>query len=225
MTIKEYFGEWLKVFNLKELYKVINVLNSMDKDMLCPEYSNIFKAFTLCPYEKCTIVFIGQDPYPQKGVAQGILFGNSIDTPEGKLSPSLNIVKECAINLEIPHNIINFDNSLESWAKQGILMLNSALTCEVNKVGAHTMLWRKFMSSFLNNLSNYNYGLIYVLFGERAKTFKPYINASCNDIMEVKHPAYYARTGTKMPYTVFTDINNLLYNKYGTKIKWYQEIN
>ena len=115
------------------------------------------------------IVFLGQDPYPQKGVATGVLFGNKEGTTE--LSPSLEVIKEAAINYETPHPPLKFDVTLESWAKQGILMINSALTCEMNKVGSHVMLWRPFMSKFLQNLSNSNTGLVYVLFGDQAQTF------------------------------------------------------
>ena len=222
MTIEEYFGGWLKVIDNNELIKVINVIKRVEKGRLCPEYSNIFRAFNLCPYDRCVAVFIGQDPYPQPHIATGILFGNKLDTKE--LSPSLEVIKECCINYEIPHGPIDFDVTLESWAKQGILMLNSALTCEVNKIGSHVNIWRPFITKLLKNLSEKETGLIYVLFGSQAKTFKPYINKNYNNIIETEHPAYYARINQKMPYSVFTNINKLIKENYGTTIKWYQEL-
>lgn len=220
MTFDEYFGRWSKVIDKVELYKILAILHRI-KNNICPEYNNIFRAFNLCKYDDCKVVFIGQDPYPQRGVATGILFGNN-KTNNENLSPSLEVIKECVINFEIPHKIITFDNSLESWAKQGILMLNSALTCEVNKVGSHTNLWRPFITKLIKNLSCET-GLIYVLFGYNAKTLKPYIDENYNDIIEVEHPAYYARLNKTMPYNVFTDINKLLKNRYNTTIKWYNE--
>ena len=162
-------------------------------------------------------------PYPQKGVATGILFGNSKDTPEDKLSPSLDVIKEAAINFEIPHNCIIFDPTLESWAKQGILMINSALTVEMNKVGSHVMLWRPFIASLLKNLSENETGIIYVLFGKQAQTFKPYINKHLNTVLEENHPAYFARTREAMPHTVFEQISKLTKGIYGIPITWYQE--
>ena len=164
-------------------------------------------------------------PYPQKGVATGVLFGNKADVPEDKLSPSLQVVKEAAINYEMPHGVITFDQTLESWAEQGILMINSALTCEMNKVGSHGMLLRPFISKLLKNLSEHDTGIIYVLFGKQAQTFEPYINKQLNDIIKTEHPAYFARTRQKMSYGVFTDINKLLKEKYGTEIEWYQDSN
>ncbi len=162
-------------------------------------------------------------PYPQKGVATGILFGNRKEVDGDNLSPSLNVVKEAAINFEVPHYCITFDQTLESWAKQGILMINSALTVEMNRIGSHVMLWRPFIAKLLKNLSEYDTAIIYVLFGRRAQTFKPYINSRFNHIIEIEHPAYFARSGTKMPHQIFTDISNKVKEIYGVPIKWYEE--
>lgn len=220
MTMEEYFGDWMKVIDKQELIKVINKLNQMVN--YTPSMKNIFRAFELCKYNDLKVLFLGYDPYPQRGVATGILFGNKKEVSEENLSPSLKIVKEAAINFEIPHNSIIFDQTLESWAKQGILMINSALTVEIGKVGSHTMLWREFISKLIKKLSEYNTGIIYVLFGEQAKTFKPYIGKN-NIILEEKHPAYYARTNSRMPSTIFYEINKLLKSKYNCQISWYKE--
>ena len=162
-------------------------------------------------------------PYPQKGVATGILFGNRKEVDEDSLSPSLNVVKEAAINFEVPHYGITFDQTLESWAKQGILMINSALTVEMNRIGSHVMIWRPFIAKLLKNLSEYDTAIVYVLFGRQAQTFKPYINSRFNHIIEIEHPAYFARSGTKMPHQLFIDISNRVKGIYGVPIKWYEE--
>ena len=222
MSLEEYFGDWIRVINQKELNTVIDVMNRLyGSKKVCPAAENVFRAFDLCPYNELKVVFIGQDPYPQRDVATGILFGNKADVPEDELSPSLEVVKEAAVNFEVPHNSIIFDQTLESWARQGILMINSALTVEMNKVGSHTMLWRPFISSLLKNISETNPGLIYVLFGSQAGTFQPYIKTGT--VIKVPHPAYNARTETKMNPKLFTDINRELKSKYGITIKWYQE--
>ena len=222
MTIEEYFGDWLKVLDKKSLIEVTNRVMALAKTKpICPDISNIFKAFEVCPYKDLKIVMLGQDPYPQKGVATGILFGNKTDVKE--LSPSLNIIKEAAINFEVPHYCINFDPTLESWAKQGILMINSALTVEMNKIGSHVMIWRNFISCLLKHLSQRETGLIYVLFGKQAQTFEPYINKQFNTIINMEHPAYFARTHTKMPYKLFIDLSKMTEEKYGVPIEWYKQ--
>ena len=222
MTLDEYFGDWMKILDRNETMKIMGWLRSINQSTLCPNIKDVFKAFKLCPYNKCRVVFIGQDPYPQRGVAQGVLFGNSSDTPENKLSPSLQIIKESVINFEIPHNLITFDPTLESWAKQGILMINSALTTEVGKIGVHMMKWRPFMIAFLKQMSMINPGIIYVLFGSQAQILEPYISKN-NYVLKIEHPAYFARTNKKMPYHIWKDINRILYDLYGERIKWFKE--
>ena len=222
MTIDEYFGDWMKVLDRNETMKIMGWLRTVNKETLCPNIKDVFKAFKLCPYNKCRVIFVGQDPYPQRGVAQGVLFGNSSDTPENKLSPSLQIIKESVINFEIPHNFITFDPTLESWAKQGILMINSALTTEVGKIGVHMMKWRPFMIAFLKQMSMINPGIIYVLFGSQAQILELYINKN-NYVLKIEHPAYFARINKKMPYHIWKDINKILYDLYGERIEWFKE--
>ena len=222
MTIDEYFRDWMKVLDRNETMKIMGWLRNINQSTLCPSIRDVFKAFKLCPYNNCRVILVGQDPYPQRGVAQGVLFGNSSDTPENKLSPSLQIVKESVINFEIPHNLITFDTTLESWAKQGILMINSALTTEVGKIGVHMMKWRPFMIAFLKQMSMINPGIIYVLFGSQAQILEPYINKN-NYVLKIEHPAYFARTNKKMPYYIWKDINRILYDLYGERIEWFKE--
>ena len=224
MTIDDYFGDWMKVLDRNETMKIMGWLKIVNKNTLCPNIKDVFKAFKLCPYDKCRVIFIGQDPYCQKDIAQGILFGNSSNTPEDKLSPSLQVIKESVINFEIPHNLITFDPTLESWAKQGILMINSALTTEVGKTGVHMMMWRPFMASFLRKMSTINTGIIYVLFGSQAQVLEPYINAN-NYVLKIEHPAYFARVKKKMPNDIWRVINKLLYDLYGERIEWFKEEN
>ena len=224
MTLEEYFGRWMGVIDKRELESILSKLGpEYKRKPICPAQNNVFKAFEVCPYDKLKVVMLSQDPYPQKGVATGILFGNKEETRDEDLSPSLQIVKEAAINFEIPHNCIIFDPTLESWAKQGILMINSALTVEMNKIGSHVMLWRPFIASLLKKLSENKTGIIYVLFGKQAQTFKPYINKQFNIVLEENHPAYFARTGEAMPHTVFEQISKLTKEMYEIPITWYQE--
>ena len=224
MTLDEYFGDWMRVIDRTELNNVmIKVGQEYRRKPLCPAQSDVFRAFEFCPIKDLKVVMLGQSPYPQKGVATGILFGNRKEVNEDNLSPSLNVVKEAVINFEVPHYCITFDQTLESWAKQGILMINSALTVEMNRIGSHVMIWRPFIAKLLKNLSEYNTAIVYVLFGRQAQTFKPYINNMFNHIIEIEHPAYFARNGIKMPHQLFIDISNRVKGIYGVPIKWYEE--
>lgn len=216
MTIEAYFGDWLKVIDINILNNTISKINNLYKtESIMPKYSDIFKAFTLCSLNNTKVIFLGQDPYPQKDIATGILFGNNKEP----ISPSLSVIKEAAINYEVPHSPYKFDNTLEFWGKQGILLLNSSLTVKEQAPNSHTMLWRPFIKSLIHNIGAIKTGIIYCLFGTTAQTFEPYINKN-NYIFKVQHPAYFARIGLKMSSSLFKDINDILYNLYGERISW-----
>ena len=222
MSFKSYFKDWVNVIDKVELNKVVSSINECYKNKECtPEYKDIFKVFTITPYYNLSQVWLFQDPYPQKGVATGIAIGNHKNTTV--LSPSLEVIKESAINFEIPHNCINFDNSLEDWCKQGILLLNSALTTENNKTGSHMNIWYPFIKSLIKNLSNNNTCLIFVLWGSSAKMFEPYIDKRFHRVIKVNHPSWYARTNSILPPSLFYTLSSLNERFYGNKINWYKE--
>ena len=211
---------WENIINHKELGFIYKTLYKMG-DKVTPPLDKVFTPFKLCSYNNLKVVMIGQDPYYQKGIATGILFGNKKDTE--KLSKSLELIKESVINYEIPHNKYDFDITLESWCKQGVLMINAALTTEINKTNAHSLLWRPFIIDLLQKLSIYNTGIIYVLFGEKAQSFIPYINKDTNYILTYHHPAYAIRNKVKFNCDAFKIINNILKSNNNIKINWYNE--
>lgn len=221
MTPKEYFGDWYPYIDTKSMNVALSYL-SREKEYY-PNASDVFRAFTLCKARDTVAVFLGQDPYPQKDVATGVLFGNRATTPEDKLSPSLQVIKEAAINYEKPHHVLTFDNTLESWAKQGILMINSSLTVKPYTPGSHYLYWRPFIANFLKAFSSSNGGVVYVLFGKQAQAFKPYINPITSKVIEVEHPAALARRHEKVPYSVFTEVRDFVYGITGEKIEWFHE--
>ena len=223
MTIEEYFGDWSKVIDLTEADRVLRNLPSR----ICPQRKDVFKAFRLCPFNELRVCIIGMDPYPDiyKGNprATGIAFANSSDTPEKDLSPSLSVLKESVIDYTVPHKTVTFDQSLEKWETQGVLLLNSALSCEVGRTGSHSLLWRPFIKSLLTNLSCYHTGVVYVLMGSAAQSFEPYINKQFNYIIRIRHPSWYARTKTRMPSDIWQQVNDILTGLNGYGIEWYKE--
>ena len=219
MTLEEYFGDWLKVIDVPSLNRLLPYLRDLYSKKECtPDFKDIFKAFTLLKFRDLKVIFLGQDPYPQKGIATGVLFGNKEGT---SLSPSLEVFFNACYRAYNPDLPVYFDQTMESYGKQGILLINSALTTEVNKIGEHTMLWRPFISKILQNCSKIETGLIYVLFGKQAQSFKKFINGEFNHIIEVNHPAYYARTGEDMPKELFKQIDRILTGMYDESIKWF----
>lgn len=234
MTIQEYFGDWSDVIDLKEADRIVHRLSASNK-IICPQLKDIFKAFRLCPFHSLRCVICGQDPYSNLRspscnsittripVATGLAFANSSDTPESAYSPSLDVLKESVIDYTIPHRRVNFDPSLEKWTRQGVLLLNSALSCEAGRVGSHTLLWRPFITSLFSSLSERLTGIVYVLMGAQAQSLEPYINKQSNHIIHIRHPSYYARTNNRMPSDIWQQVNNILIGQNGYGVEWYQE--
>ena len=216
---KEYFKEWSKVIDFTILEEIIKKLDILyNHNLITPSKDKVFKCFTECSYNDLKVIIIGQDPYPQLNVATGLAFANKEKTTN--ISPSLQIIKESLITPYISNGDKRFDITLESWANQGILLLNAALTVEYRRPESHIDLWRPFIVKLIENLSIKNSGLVYILLGATAKTFKPYIDTNYNFVLYDNHPSFYARTYKEMSNRVFIETNKYLKGHYNTEIKW-----
>jgi uracil-DNA glycosylase len=174
------------VLDTPSFSRLESVVNDADKrGVLCPSHPLIFRALKITELDSIKVVIIGQDPYHDKGRALGVAFGNA---PEVKsLSPSLkNIIKE--LKEEFPEEEGDIDPSLLSWAHQGVLLLNTALTTELGKPGEHTIHWRDFTRTLVRRLSAERSDLIWVLWGRHAQGFKKYIVCK-RLILEAAHPS------------------------------------
>ena len=198
--------------DLSQAEKIISKLKNYT-----PAKKDIFKAFKLCNYDDLKVVFVSQDPYFQPNVATGIAFGCN-----GKPQPSLEVLKNACIDLSIPHNLIIFDNSLESWCKQGVLMLNMSLTVEIGKPLSHMLYWIKFTTDIIKRLNKKKQNLVYVLLGQYAKSMERYIDHENNLVIVMNHPAYYARINKDMP-CFFKKIDAYLKQYNIPPIKWFEE--
>lgn len=218
----EYFGGWSGIVDFQEMDRVLNILS---KGNTCPLLKDAFRAFHLCSLKDLRVVICGMEPYNtvrnEKSVATGLAFANSPDTPEELYSPSLGILRD-SVTYDAPsYGSITFDQSLEKWASQGVLLLNAALTCEAGRAGSHFLLWRPFMKSLFTNLSDCHTGVVYVLMGTEAQSFEPYINSRFNHIIKTRHPSWYARRHETMPSDVWRKIDSILIGQNGYSIEWY----
>lgn len=203
--MRSYFESWSKVIDFGILNTILNKLSG-DIDY-CPEPHKVFRAFKECSYDNLKIVFLGMDPYPQKGIATGLAFANNADTKPEDYSPSLKVLLDSAAKYyeDIPNGKLKCD--LLSWSQQGILLLNSALTVKPNAPLSHMPLWRHFTSTLLWNISQDKPNTIFVLFGNQAKTFKTFIGKST--CIETLHPAYCARNNSLLP-DIFSQIDDIM---------------
>ncbi len=155
------------------------------KYVVYPAGANIFNAFKFTPFDDVKVVIIGQDPYHGPGQAHGLSFS----VPEGiQKPPSLvNIFKELQsdIGKEVPEN-----GNLESWAKQGVMLLNATLTVRANQAGSHQKHgWEQFTDSVIKTLSDQKSGLIFLLWGRFAQDKAVLIDSSKHYILKAAHPS------------------------------------
>jgi len=172
---------------LQKLYD----LREADK-RFTPPLKHVFRAFEECPVDKLRVIIIGQDPYPQLGVADGLAFscGNT-DKPQPSLRNMFEAIEQ-TVYQEFP---TYQDPNLTRWANQGVLLINKALTCEVDKVGSHYDVWNEFLMYVLDILNFTDSGLIFVLLGKPAQELESLIGPN-HYIIKASHPASAAYTKT-----------------------------
>jgi uracil-DNA glycosylase len=166
---------------LSELVKLRN-----EGKRITPPLKNIFRAFIECPINTLNVVVIGQDPYPQFGVADGISFSCSNNNyPEASLR---YIFKE--INVTVADEFKDAEQScdLKRWSNQGVLMLNTSLTTNVGEIGKHYNIWKDFTTYLLDYLALNKPETIYVMLGKKAQEWNDYILDNNHKIL-VSHPA------------------------------------
>ena len=182
---------------------------------ILPETSKTFKAFRLCPLKDVKVVILGQDPY-HDGSATGLAFANRAD--KRTVSPSLkNIITAVEIDYGKSQGVnvrglLDVDVTLESWARQGVLLLNTALTVEKGKAGSHTELWKDFTRMFVEMLSRNKSNLIFVLWGKKAQGYESYIRNN-HTILKAAHPAAESYSGGRAGFFTcghFNRINQII---------------
>jgi len=202
---KDYFVR-LKSFLIEEKKKY----------RVYPLGSQIFSAFNLTPFSKIKVVILGQDPYHGQGQAHGLCFS----VPAGvQIPPSLiNIYKELRsdIGFDPPQS-----GNLESWAKQGIFLLNATLTVRANSAGSHQNKgWEIFTDKVIKTISDKRDNIVFVLWGKYAGAKEKLINSSKHLILKAAHPsplsAYNGFFGCKH----FSKINTYLISKGIEPIAW-----
>ena len=171
----------------QEIQIVMNKVKSFKKTgaIIFTLESNVFKAFDLCEYDKLSVVILGQDPYHGEGQAHGLAFSVP---DEQALPPSLkNIFKELNDDLHIP---IPKNGNLESWARQGVLLLNSVLTVESNKAGSHRNIgWEKITDQIIQKLSQQKENVVFILWGNYAINKLHLIDQSKHLVLSAAHPS------------------------------------
>ena len=202
---KEYFKKIVKFINKEYKQKTI-----------FPPKSKILRALSLTNYDDVKVVILGQDPYHGVGEANGLCFAvnNGI-----KLPPSLqNIYKELENDLNIkPAKVGN----LECWAKEGVLLLNAVLTVEKDKAASHKNIgWETFTDAIIKKINEKDTPVVFILWGNFAKSKKVFITNKKHLIIESTHPSPFSANYGFFGSKPFSKTNTYLESKGIKPINW-----
>ena len=202
---KEYF------LNLEKF-----VSNEYKTKTIYPKMSEIFKAFQETPYDKVKVVIIGQDPYHGENEAEGLSF--SVKKGIAKPPSLMNIFTELRDDLgyKIPNN-----GSLEPWAKEGVLLLNSTLTVVKDTPKSHSNKgWEIFTDEVIKIINKKTTPVVFILWGSDARSKKSLITNKIHYIIESPHPsplsAYRGFFGSKP----FSKANNFFIKNNIQPVNW-----
>lgn len=202
--LKEYFNEIKNKVRYEYKNKVI-----------FPLAKDVFSAFRLTPYKDVKVVILGQDPYHGEGEANGLCFSvnNGI-----KMPPSLqNIYKELYNDLGIKRT----ETDLSDWAKQGVLLLNSVLTVERNKPASHKFIgWEEFTDEVITKLNEREMPIVFILWGNFAKSKAKYITNSRHLIISSSHPSPFSVNYGFFGSRPFSRTNEFLKKNNLKEIMW-----
>jgi uracil-DNA glycosylase len=195
------------------------IKNGKNKADLSPAPNKIFNAFVETPPDNIRVVLIGQDPYINEGEANGLAFS----TESKKTPPSLRNINECLkyYNLGVPPT-----NSLVDWCRQGVLLLNTALTTYLHQSAAHEDIWREYTDKLISNISQKKHSLIWILLGGPAQKKAKLIDVRRHTVLTWGHPSPlspYNKSDNPKHFKycdVFIRTNELLKASGGKPIVW-----
>lgn len=209
-------GERAKPY-FADLMRYIDRERATHRNEVYPASSEMFAAFHLTALEKIKVVILGQDPYPNPGQATGLCFS----VPKNLRPPT------SMVNI---HAAMRFDGltppehgDLTGWAKQGVFLLNTALTVPRNGQGRHVSAWKPFTDAVIRLVSDREGPpIVFVLWGRKAQKKKGLINTDRHGLIEAPHPAAHsgdAQTRFRQART-FSKVNKML-QEFGSKpINW-----
>ncbi len=202
---KDYFKNLIKF--LDEEYKTYTVF---------PKKEDVFNAFNCTPFDNVKVVIIGQDPYHEEGQAHGLAFSVLDPTPVPK--SLLNIYKELNNDLNIP---ISNSGNLSSWAKQGVLLINSVLTVKKGIANSHKNKgWEQFTDAVISKINSEKENVVFLLWGNDAKKKGFAIDETKHFVLKAPHPsplsAYHGFFGCKH----FSQTNEILQKTGSEQINW-----
>jgi uracil-DNA glycosylase len=186
-------------------------------EVIYPPEADVFNAFRYTEFNKLKVVILGQDPYHGPNQAHGLSFSVRPGVP---VPPSLkNMYKELA--LEYPDFVVPQHGYLESWARQGVLLLNTVLTVIANQPNSHRHLgWETFTDNVIKAISQHAEPVVFLLWGSHAIKKQQLIDKSRHHVLTAPHPSPLSAHRGFLGCGHFASANQLLLQMGKTPIDW-----
>lgn len=185
-----------------------NLHQIYSKGEVYPPIEQIYRALELCPTKNVKVVILGQDPYHTPGAANGLAFSVNKGV---RIPPSLqNIYKELSNDMSIP---MPTHGDLTSWAKQGVLLLNTVLTVEKGKPMSHAGLgWEKVTDDIIFDLSlmHQKKPIVFILWGKKAQEKIKLIDHEIHPVIQSAHPSPFSADKGFFGSSPFSNANRYL---------------
>lgn len=213
--VKSSSSSWYNFFNTQDLDSLMDMLDTSTKTIY-PSPKNIFRIFDIKPQD-IKVVILGQDPYYNPGQAMGLAFSVNSDVKTPK--SLINIFKELKSDLGIERS----NPDLTDWHKQGVFLLNTALSVPEKAPNAHKKYWKKFTTDLIQYLTEVNPNIVYIMWGNNAKAFDQKIEKQLNSkelIHYAPHPSPLSAYQGFFNSKPFSWTNQKLKELGKTEIKW-----
>lgn len=201
----------------KDYFKKLGVFvkSEYSKKIIYPEYKNIFNALRYTDFDDVKVVILGQDPYHGENEAHGLSFSVRKGTP---MPPSLrNIFKELYDDIGVKRT----ETDLTSWAKEGVLLLNSIMTVVKDRPLSHKDKgWEIFTDRIIELLGEREKPLVFILWGSYARSKKELIKNKNHLILESVHPSPLSANRGFFGSKPFSKTNAFLKKNNIEEIKW-----
>lgn len=180
-----------------------------------PPKEKVFNALNFVSAQNVKVVIIGQDPYHTFGQADGLAFSCHNGTPQPSLK---NIYKEINDDLGIE---MSKSTDLTPWAKQGVMLLNTSLSVIEHLPASHSnKLWHTFTTEIIKILNEQNQPIVFMLWGNHAKSFLPYLNNPNHLILQSAHPSPFSAYNGFFGCKHFSKCNHFLTQHNIQPINW-----
>lgn len=193
------------------------------KEIIVPNSDSVFTVFKETKFEDVKSIWYLMDPYPRRykdktPQATGVAM-DCRNSPDGKIQPSLDIFYG-GISADLDKRV-TYSPSLSYLGEQGVMLLNTDLTCKLNKTTSHEKLWEPFQKYFLEEVMGRKTGVIYVLAGKSSVRMEKYIFPPGNYIFKLEHPVAASHKGTIWDHQgIFTKTNQILQENNDEYIFW-----